>query len=292
MNRYIPLVRLLVRIYKRNRAEDQQNEKQKESNDKEHRDKEFKWNKISIVVNGFLGVLTICAIVVAIWQADIANQSVIVARDALNLQKETFIRDTSEKYLERKEQKQAQADDNIKSKKQFDLQEASVNAQIAALNSAKDQFGKVHENFLEIADITIDFTDVSKKPSLTFQFRNYGTTVLITEYRTAFTLGLLKDSTNVRLETIKDFKLAKPTKSPLYVSQGMPRPVNSYFVDTTQEFKVFINHPFVCYLYAEVKYISLIKHKQMIMKFLAKTNVVNQTRYDIVYLKNEIDKSK
>lgn len=266
------VIRNTGRSYHNGNTGHEQQHESKDFDENKHKKKELKINKWGLFVNAFLAGSTLVVLWFTFDQIEISNKALKLTEESLNQQKKT------------------DSADNKQDSAKFVLDSISVDAQIAALNAAKDQFSSEHENFLEIRDIQLTFENVAKNPIIKYTLVNYGSTVLVTYSRFGADLNSLYDSLSVKKNAQSSFRASQFIYNPVYVSEHNPRPQESEWDINLGEFKKRINDPFVFFINGEVKYISLINKQKMVMRYLVRTKQVNKVSFTILSIDNYKDK--
>ena len=276
MNNNNPLrsfLRNIIRSYHDISARENAQNDTKYIEEKVHKGKELKWVKNGVLVNAILVFISALVCYITIQQAIISSDAVTIASKAL------------------KHQIESDSLNDARDLENFSLQQKSLMLSVEALNQSKQRFSAEHENFLEIRDYRVDFTDVAKYPNIMFSMFNYGSIVLVKEARYAYDGGAAIDSVYLKEATIKMLNKAKFEYSPNYIGQQTPQSKTiEWNVVGLQTFKKITDDSFIFYFFGEVKYSSLINKKEMILKFKLSTKVINKVSYKILSIKNEEDK--
>lgn len=221
-----------------------------QQDDKELRNDTIKtnrFNRIGVFVNIFLAILTLIAVIAALWSADIANKTLehAIAQDERNKEREEYLDKVN------KEQNRINDENNRMTNKRADK---SLQAQIDLVNESHNQFKIENEPYLQAADFYM-----LKKPEV--YERINGGYFLMNTIQTTVKLVSSKYIIGIRNKRFnkKDIDTAKETNVSLYVSQGIKEPIpwTVQPIDETVFHQLMTDTAYGIYLYQEIKYKTL-----------------------------------
>jgi hypothetical protein len=256
---------------------------------------EKNYNNISLWINGIGLIVSVIVAGIAIWvyfetieQTRLARESSKAAVEATKIAQNAL--DETKRYNDStlRSQKESNESSSAENKKRFKLDSTSVESQLASLKETQRRFDAEHENFLEVKDFRVDFSNVAKNPIINFMLSNFGGTILVKETRFGYQGGPIQDSVYLRTNAIEKMKSSKFQYNPIYISPQSPRTqITEFDVLKLQKFKTVINESFIIYFCGEIKYISLITKKPMILTYMLSTNTINETKYHILSMDNK-----